>query len=100
MAGSPLWIYREHVVLRRSDRMACVAAIRSAAEWSEIVRRCVVVELGIAPAVAPGKSLAVLHHQVDVVERVGHGRRSRRVGALLRLPVDLGHLRAIRKWLA
>src|SRR6202012_4301235 len=57
-------------------------------------------ELGISPSAAVCESLAVLDHEVHVVLGAGYRGRTWRRVALLGDPMDLGHLRAVRKWLA
>src|SRR5262249_44142548 len=100
---SALRILRKDVVVRLRDRVARSAALGivplrrhvSGGGGRELVRRGVVLERAVTPTVAVGEALAVLHHEVDVVQLVEHERLTRRALVLLRLPMDLRHLRAI-----
>lgn len=68
--------------------------------WRDVSRglgRGVVVELGVRPRRAARKSLAISHHEVDVLQGVGHHGWSRRFRTLLHCPIDLRHSRFVRE---
>src|SRR4249920_2563703 len=58
------------------------------------------VELGVSPAAGVRESLAVLHHEINVMKGVRHGRRIGGLRTLFRFPVDLRHLGAVGEMLA
>jgi hypothetical protein len=80
--------------------MACGAAFVAGPKGREGLGRGSPVELGVAPSAAVGESLAVLHHEINIVQLAVHRRRRRRVFTLLRFPMDLRHSDAIGEMLA
>src|SRR4029077_93909 len=62
--------------------------------------RGVIIELGVSPSAAVRELLAVLHHEVDVMQRARHDRLTGLVLILLRGPMDLRESRAIGERLA
>src|SRR5262245_32340472 len=89
---SPLPVCRENVILFLHDRVARIPAVGPGSLRRERVGRAVIVELGVSPSAAVREALAVLHHEVDVMQDVRNRRRSRGLFTLLRLPMDLRHL--------
>src|SRR5690348_10337463 len=89
------------VVLRLYRRMARVPAVREArGVGGELVGLGVVVEQRVSPAAALRKALAVLLDDERLRENIRHVHREGRLGALLRLPLQLRDLRAFRERLA
>src|SRR5579863_4460217 len=81
--------------------MTCIPAIRGAGFVRAESARCrVIVELRITPSAGGRKSLAVLLHEEQVGQRVGHEHGKLCFGALLWLPLDLCDPGAVRKRLA
>src|SRR5271169_5100964 len=75
-AASPLRVHRKNVVLRLRYRVARCPAfgvvplrrlIRQGA-GPEGIGRGLIFKLGIPPAAAVGESLAILHHEINVME--------------------------------
>src|SRR5262245_35156429 len=104
---SPLAVIREHVISCLHYRVACESALGIVSlRWvagqgtgRERVGRGVIVEHGISPSTAILEPLAVLHHEVDVMQRRWH-RRCRERLQLFRVVMDLRHLGAVGKRLA
>src|SRR5262245_31702087 len=80
--------------------MAREAALGVRLEGFEAVRRGVLVELCVSPIAAVREPLAVPHHEIEVMQGVRYERRRGSLGALLRVPMDLGHLGAVGERLA
>src|SRR5580693_8795761 len=107
-AELPLGVVRENVVLLCRYRVACGPALGVVLLWRMILRiagpirsgRNVILKHGISPAAGVRELLAILHHEVNVVERVGHQRRTGEGLLMYRIPMDLRQLGAIRERLA
>src|SRR3954470_2810749 len=95
--GSTLLVRVEDVVLRLHGHMARVSAVRGAGIGREIVGCGFVVEQGVSPSAALRKSLAVLFDDEGLREDIRHIHDERRLRALLRLPLKLHDLGAIRE---
>ena len=80
--------------------MTRVPAIGAGPKGRERVRRDVMVEQGVSPSAAVRKSLVVLRHEIKVMQCVGHGRWTRSLRTLFRVPVDFRDLGAVRDRLA
>src|SRR6185503_1231928 len=99
----PLAVFRKHVITRLCARVACEPALgvvslwrrACCGTWREGIGLYVVVEHGISPPAAVRKSLAVLHHEVDVDQVTGH-RRVLEEGVRLWRPMDFGHPGPVR----
>src|ERR1700730_18732304 len=95
---SPLPVRREDVILVRHSRVAREPATdRTRLVGNERVARTVVIEHGIGPALRARIFLAVLLDQEDILQHVRDTHREGRLGALFRLPLNLGDLGAVRK---
>src|SRR5262245_22219385 len=100
-------VLREHIVPRLHDRVARkpalgIVRLRRKARHiagSERLGCSVIVEHRESPTAAVREPLGVLHHEVDIGERVRHGRIPR-ILALFRYLMDLRHLRAVGDGLA
>src|SRR5579871_6114874 len=96
-ATSPLRIGGEDVVLVRNYRVAGKAALgvvllrRRAVFVAGLERlgRRVIVELGVSPSAAVREALAVLHHEVRIMQCAGHDRIARLILGLSFSPMDL-----------
>src|SRR3954464_3006004 len=97
-AGSTHLVGVEDVVLCLYRHMASVPAIRGAGIGRELVG--FVLEQRIPPSTAVRKSLAVLLHHESLCEYIRHIHHERGLRALLRLPLELHDLGAIRESLA
>ncbi len=107
-APSPLRIGGEDVILVGHDRVAGEAALRVVLLRWQVVRiagpeglgRGVILKRRPSPSAAVGEPLAVLHHEVRIVQCARHGRLARLVLSFLRHPMDLGHPGAVGERLA
>jgi TonB dependent receptor len=101
-------VLRENVVSLCHDGVApeptlgvvCLRRLVRRRGWPEGAGCVFILERAISPATTVGEPLAVLHHEVNVMERVGDQGRTGRRYIRLRIPVNLGHLGAVRKRLA
>src|SRR6202012_2275895 len=66
----------------------------------ELTGRWINLEDSIAPSTTIRKPLTILQHEINVMLSARHRRRTWFTGIHLRVPMDLRHLGAIRKWLA
>src|SRR6266550_6262592 len=104
---SPLPVVRENVISGLHGRVAHepalgVVALRglvSRGGGRERIGRSVILERGPSPAAAVREPLAILHHEVDVMQACRH-RRSWERFQLFRVPMDLRHLGAVGERLA
>src|SRR5580698_1122385 len=100
-AVSPHLVRMKDVILRLDGHMTSPPAPRGTGFiHRESRRRRVIIKLRIPPSAGVRKSLAVLLHEEEVCQRVGHIHGKLRFLALLRLPLDLGDLGALGKRLA
>src|SRR5271170_3820538 len=100
-AGSTLLVRVEDVVLRLHSLMARRPAVYGTRISRELVRCRFVVEHRVSPsAVVLQKSFAVLLHNESLLKDVWHIHDERSFRALLRLPLELRDLGAIRERLA
>src|ERR1700723_2757521 len=105
---SSLWIFRKYIVPTLHNGVACRSALGIISlGWlirgiggPKTVGGSFIFEGSIPPAAAIRKSLAVLHHQVHIVECAGYERLSGIGFLLLRYPMNLRHLGAIGEGLA
>src|SRR5260221_11951065 len=100
--SSPLRVLRENVVLLRHYRVAREPAL-GVVPLRRLVRRCarperigraVILKLGISPSAAVRELLAVLHHEINVMEGPGYQRLTGGRFVLFRVPMDLRHFGA------
>src|SRR3989442_3558593 len=104
---SPLPVVRENVISRFHDRVARQSALGvvrlrrlvSRAGGCERIGRSVVLEGAPSPSAAVREPLAVLHHEVDVMQACRHRRSGERL-ELFRIPMNLRHLGAVGERLA
>src|SRR5213594_3402490 len=100
-------VMREDVVSRLHDRVARESTLGVVPlRWRvgrgsgrEPPGRGLILEHGPSPPAAVGEPLAVLHHEVDVMQRARHRRGGERLH-LFRVPMDLRHLGAVGERLA
>src|SRR5262245_66521754 len=98
---SPLAIRREDVILLRHSRMAEEPTIDDTGlVGREAVRRDIIVERGIGPTLRVRVFLLVLFNEEDVLKVVRDPHKEGRLIALLRFPLDLRNLGAVRERLA
>src|ERR1700722_2643488 len=107
-ATSPLGKLRENVVLLLHYRVAGGSALGVVRLRRLICQRArpkcigrgIILKLAIAPAAAVREPLAILHHEINVMERIRHQRLTgvRRVG--LGVPMNLRHFGAFWERLA
>src|ERR1700681_4463149 len=90
----------EDVVLRLHGHMARVSAVRGAGIGREFVGCGFVVEQRVSPSAAFWKFIAVLFDDESLREDVWHIHGKGGLRALLRLPLELDDLGAIRERLA
>src|SRR3954452_198186 len=98
--GSTLLVGVKNVVLRFYGDMARVSAVRGAGIGREAVGCGFVVEQRVSPSAAFRKSLAVLFDDESLREHVWHIHDEWGLRALLRLPLELCDLGAVRESLA
>src|ERR1700736_2321084 len=106
--ASSLWEFRKYIVPALHNGVACRPALGIVSlGWlirgiggPKTVGGSFIFEGSISPAAAIRKSLAVLHHQVHIVECAGYERLSGIGLLLLCYPVNLRHLGTIGEGLA
>src|ERR1700724_3071137 len=105
---SPLGVLRENVVLLLHYRVAREPAL-GVVPLRRLIRRCagperigrgVILELAISPSAAVREPLAILHHEINVMEGAGHQRLTGRRLVLFGVPMDLRHFGAVGERLA
>src|SRR6476660_7489900 len=100
-------VFRENVISGLHRRVAHEAALgvvplrrlSGRGAGRERIGCGVIVEHGVTPPAAVRESLAVLHHEVDVMLGTRHRRGGERL-QLFRVPMDLRHLGAVGESLA
>src|SRR5215469_3257004 len=105
---SPRGVLREDVVPRLHDGVAGEAAFRVVPLRRGVRRRSravctrlgVVLEFSPSPAAAVREPVAVLDHEVDVMEGAGYEGLTGLPRLLLRVPMELGHPGAVGERLA
>src|SRR5258708_39828147 len=80
--------------------MALVPATGPAPKRLERIGCGIVVKLSPSPCAGVRKSLAVPHHEINVMQGVRHSRRTGGLRTLFRVPMDLCHLGAVGERLA
>src|SRR3984893_3763416 len=105
---SPLGVLRENVVLLLHYRVAREPAL-GVVPLRRLIRQCagperigrgVILERRPSPSSAVREPLAILHHEINVMEGAGHQRLTGGRFVLLRVPMDLRHFGAVGKRLA
>src|SRR5262245_25195076 len=90
----------EDVVLRLHFYMAGLSTVSRTRIGGELISFRCVVEQSVSPPARFRKSLRVFFHEESLRKGIRHIHHERRLGALLRLPLQLGDLRAFRERLA
>jgi hypothetical protein len=102
---SPLRVPRENIVLLLHYRMAPEPALGTVplrrlilkCAGPERVGRGVILKLGISPSAAVCEPLAILRHEINVMQGVRYQRLTRGRLILFRVPMDLRHFGAVGK---
>src|SRR6266852_4943353 len=105
---SPLGVLRENVVLvlhyrvAREPALGVVSLRRSVRPGArpERIGRGVILKLAISPSAAVREPLAILHHEINVMEGAGYHRLTGSRLVLFRVPMDLRHFGAVGERLA